>query len=85
MIQLGKMAENGRRWLKEHPGQKPQIQILNPRLPVVGTIEDAVGMGFIKCDALGLEFIKALYPWGLPDTPTFQMVSDTLEVIYAGR
>jgi hypothetical protein len=87
---MGKMTDNGRDWLRAHPGAEPQIQFTAPHVggmpaDVVGTVEDAVAMGAIKCNGPGLELVKALWPWGQSNTPTYSMIQEVIERIYAPK
>lgn len=88
IVFLGKMTDNGRAWIKAHPEAHPQItftvpMIVGKQVAIVGTVEDSVELGYIKCDEAGLELIKALYPWGQPETPTYAMVKEVIERLYA--
>ena len=84
---LGKMTDNGRKWIKEHPDANVEIKFTVPmvvgkQVAIVGTVEDSVDIGYIKCNEDGLALVKALYPWGLVDTPTYAMVKEVIERLY---
>jgi hypothetical protein len=87
-MQIKQMAANGRQWKAEHPDAKPEINFIAPGFggkPVlmIGAIEDAVAAGYCKCNADGLEMVKALWDWNREDAPTISMVKETMEEIYA--
>ena len=87
-VQIGLMIERGLRWKVEHPQAKPEINFIIPKVSgkdvaLIGEIKDAIDRGYCKCNADGLEMVKALWPWRLTSSPTISMVQEVMEGIYA--
>lgn len=70
--QLEDMLAKGRQWRLDHPAHTL----------VVAPISQAVKHGFVRCNADGLELLKALHSWDLPTEPTVMMVKGVLEELF---
>jgi len=79
-VLLGRMLARAREWRTANPSRTAKVQFNLPeRVAVIGTISEAIKRGVVSVDEAGLELVKSLGPWGVPEEPTVLMVRCVLE------
>ncbi len=70
-------------WRKANAGKDFKIQWNIPgKVFVIGAISDAIKHHYVSADATGLDLIKALGPWDVPEEPTIAQVRTVIEIAF---
>jgi len=77
------MLRRAQAWKESNRGRDFKIQWNFPKTVfLIGSISDAITSRYVTPDATGLELIKALGPWGVPDEPTIAQVRAVIEIAF---
>jgi hypothetical protein len=81
--QLTAMLNNGRLWRQGHPVANVEINFTWPaNTVIIGGIDDAIKVGYVKTNDDGLALLKALWPWEGRTCPTVMMVRAVCEALF---